>query len=75
VRVSGVTRDIAHDGKLAFRRCQRSLVDEGRNLGGKVDTVDENVRLDDLLVWSWLRLGFGEIPLLSKSVLKSAWRS
>lgn len=52
VRVGGVTRDVAHDGKLAFRRCQRSLIDEGWNLGREVDAVYENVGLNNLLVWS-----------------------
>lgn len=64
VRVRGIAGDIAHDAQLACRGRQGLGVDEGRDLGGEVDAVDEDIGFDDFLVRSWLRRGLGEIPFL-----------
>lgn len=64
VRVCGVAADVADDAQLALGRLQALLVDERWNGLGEVDAVDEDVRLDDLGVWSVALLGLCEIPLL-----------
>ena len=64
MRVCRVARDIADDGELARGRCEGLRVDEGWNLGGQVDAVDEDVGLDDLLVRAWLGFGLWKIPFL-----------
>lgn len=63
VGVSGVARDVADDAQAARLSGQRLGVDEGRDLGGEVDAVHEDVRLDDLLVGARLGGGFLDIPL------------
>jgi hypothetical protein len=63
VRVGGVARDVADNAQAARLSGQRLGVDEGRNLGGEVDAVDEDIRLDDLLVWAGLSGGLLDIPL------------
>jgi hypothetical protein len=64
VRVGGVAGDVADDAQAARLGGERLGVDEGRDLGGEVDAVDEDVGLDDLLVWAGLGRGFGQVPLL-----------
>jgi hypothetical protein len=64
VRVGGVAGDVADDAQAARLGGERLGVDEGGDLGGQVDAVDEDVRLDDLLVGTGLGRGFGEVPLL-----------
>jgi hypothetical protein len=64
VGVGGVARDVADDAQTARLGGERLGVDEGRDLGRQVDAVDEDVRLDDFLVWAGLGRGFGEVPLL-----------
>lgn len=64
VRVGGVARDVADDAQAARVGGQRLGLDEGRNLGGEVDAVDEDVGLNDLLVRAGLGRCLGEIPLL-----------
>jgi hypothetical protein len=64
VRVGGVAGDVADDAQAARLGGERLGVDEGGDLGGQVDAVDEDVRLDDLLVGAGLGRGFGEVPLL-----------
>jgi hypothetical protein len=63
VRVGGVARDITDNAQAARLSGQRFGVDEGRNLGGEVDAVDEDIRLDDLLVWARLSGGLLDVPL------------
>ena len=63
VGVGGVARDIADDAQAARLSRQRLGVDERRNLGGEVDAVDEDIRLDDLLVRARLGGGLLDIPL------------
>jgi hypothetical protein len=63
VRVGGVARDIADNAQAARLSRQRLSVDEGRDLGGEVDAVDEDVRLNDLLVRARLGGGLLDIPL------------
>jgi hypothetical protein len=64
VGVGGVAGDVTDDAQTARLGGERLGVDEGRDLGRQVDAVDEDVRLDDLLVWAGLGRGFGEVPLL-----------
>jgi hypothetical protein len=54
VRVGGVAGDVTDDAQTARLGGERLGVDEGRDLGGEVDAVDKDVRLDDLLVWAGL---------------------
>jgi hypothetical protein len=63
VRVGGVARDVADNAQAARLSGQRLGVDEGRDLGGEVDAVDEDIRLDDLLVWAGLSGSLLDIPL------------
>lgn len=63
VRVGGVARDVADDAQATRLSRQRLGVDEGGDLGGEVDAVDEDVRLDDLLVWARLGGGLLDVPL------------
>lgn len=70
VGVGGVARDIADNAQATRVGGQRLGVDEGRDLGGEVDAVDENVRLDNLLVGTRLGRGLGKIPL--EDVLKTS---
>jgi hypothetical protein len=70
VRVGGVAGDVADDAQTARLGGERLGVDEGGDLGGEVDAVDEDVRLDDLLVWAGLGRGFGEVPLLSRLLVR-----
>jgi hypothetical protein len=63
VRVGGVTRHVANNAQAARLSGQRLGVDEGRDLGGEVDAVDKDIRLDDLLVWARLSGGLLDIPL------------
>lgn len=65
--VGGVARHVTNDAQLAAWRRKRCLVDERRYLGGEVNAVDEDVGLDDLLIWAGLGLGFWQIPFLSTS--------
>lgn len=69
VWVRGVARHVAHDAQLAAGCGKRLRIDERRDLRRQVDAVDEDVRLNDLLVWSWLGAGLWQIPFL---VLQSA---
>jgi hypothetical protein len=43
VGVGGVARDVADDAQAARLRGERLGIDEGRDLGGEVDAVDENI--------------------------------
>jgi hypothetical protein len=54
VRVGGVAGDVANDAQAAGLCRERLGVDEGRDLGRQVDAVDEDIRLDNLLVWAGL---------------------
>jgi hypothetical protein len=63
VRVGGVARDITDNAQAARLSGQRLGVDEGRDLGGEIDAVDKDIRLDDLLVWAGLSGGLLDIPL------------
>ena len=54
MRVGGVAGDVTDDAQTARPGGERLGVDEGRDLGGEVDAVDKDVRLDDLLVWAGL---------------------
>ena len=63
VGVGGVAGDVADDAQAARIGGQRLGIDEGRDLGGEVDAVDEDIGLDDLLVRSGLGGGLWEIPL------------
>lgn len=70
VRVGCVARDVADDAQAARLGGQRLGVDEGRDLGGEVDAVDKDIRLDDLLVGARLGGGLLDIPL--DDVLKAS---
>lgn len=63
VGVGGVAGDVADNAQAARLSRQRLGVDEGRDLGGEVDAVDEDVRLNDLLVRARLRGGLLDVPL------------
>ena len=63
VGVGGVARDVADDTQAARLSRQRLGVDEGRDLGGEVDAVDEDIGLDDLLVRARLGGGLLDVPL------------
>jgi len=63
VGVGGVARDVADDAQAARLSGQRLGIDEGRNLGGEVDAVDKDVRLNDLLVRARLGGGLLDVPL------------
>lgn len=54
MRVGGVAGDVTNNAQAARISGQRLGVDEGRDLGGEVDAVDEDVGLDDLLVGTGL---------------------
>lgn len=69
MRVGGVAGDVADDAEAAGGGGEGLGVDEGRDLGGEVDAVDEDVGLDDLLVGAGLGGGFGEVPLLSMGLV------
>ena len=69
VRVGGVAGDVADDAEAAGGGGEGLGVDEGRDLGGEVDAVDEDVGLDDFLVGAGLGGGFGEVPLLSMGLV------
>ena len=64
MRVRRVAGDVADDAELARRRGEGVRRDEGRDFGGEVDAVDEDVGFDDLLVGAWFGAGFGEVPFL-----------
>jgi hypothetical protein len=64
VWVRCVAADIADDTEPAVGRLEALLVDEWWDGFGEVDTVDEDVWLDDLRVWAVALLGLGQIPLL-----------
>jgi extradiol dioxygenase family protein len=70
VGIGGVAGDVADDAQAARLGGERLGVDEGRDLGGEVDAVDEDVGLDDLLVWAGLGRGFGEVPLLQELLVR-----
>lgn len=57
-----VGADVANNGKVAARGRKRLGVDERRNGVGKIDAVDEDVGIDDLLEGATL-LSLGHIPL------------
>ena len=61
--VGGVAGHVADDAQAARLSRQRLGVDEGRDLGGEVDAVDEDVRLNDLLVRTGLGGGLLDVPL------------
>ena len=63
VGVGGVARDVADNAQAARLSRQRLGVDEGRDLGGEVDAVDEDIGLDDLLVRARLGGGLLDVPL------------
>lgn len=63
VGVGGVARDVADDAQAARIGGQRLGVDERRDLSREVDAVDEDIRLDNLLVGTGLGGGLREIPL------------
>jgi len=63
VGVGGVAGDVTDDAQAARLSRQRLGVDEGRDLGGEVDAVDEDIRLNDLLVRARLGGGLLDIPL------------
>jgi hypothetical protein len=63
VRVGSVARDITDDTQAARLSGERLGVDEGRDLGGEVDAVDKDIRLDNLLVRTRLGSGLLDIPL------------
>ena len=64
VGVRGVAAHVADNAELAVGALEALAVDEGRDGLGKVDAVDEDVRLDDLGVRAVALLGLGQIPLL-----------
>lgn len=63
VRIGGVAGDVADNAQAARLSRQRLGVDEGRDLGGEVDAVDEDIRLDNLLVRTGLGGGLLNVPL------------
>lgn len=63
VRVGGVAGDVADDAQAARLSGQRLSIDEGRDLGGEVDAVNEDIGLDDLLVGAGLGGGLLDVPL------------
>lgn len=63
VGVGGVAGDVADDTQAARLSGQRLGVDERRNLGREVDAVDEDVRLNDLLVRARPSGGLLDVPL------------
>ena len=73
MRVGGVAGDVADDAQATGLGGERLGVDEGGDLGGEVYAVDEDVRLDDLLVGAGLGRGFGEVPLLLGVVSEVKW--
>ncbi len=64
VWVGCVAADIAYDAEFALRRLEAFFVDERWNWIREVDAIDENVRLDNLRIWSMMVLGLSQIPLV-----------
>ena len=72
VRVRGVAGDVADDGEFAGRGGEGLGVDEGRDFGGEVDAVYENVGVDYFGVGTGFGGGFGEVPFLREQSCVSA---
>ena len=53
--VCRIARNIADNTELPVCSRERLWIDKGWDLGREVDAVDEDVRFDDLLIWSRLR--------------------
>lgn len=75
VWVRGVARYVAHNAQLAAGCGKRLRVDERRNLRRQIDAVDKNIRLNDLLVWSWLGAGLWQVPFLCLNQYCSIYNS
>ena len=64
MRVRGVAGDVADDAQLAVGVGEGVWRDEGRDFGGEVDAVYEDVGFDDFLVGAGFGFRFGEVPFL-----------
>lgn len=70
MRVRGVAGDVADDGEFAGRGGEGLGVDEGRNFGGEVDAVDEDVGVDYFRVGAGFGGGFWEVPFLFRWLVR-----